>query len=80
MSAPNNIRSIASAALLATVVGLLASACGSQTEVSEDSFAGEVAEKRVYPPTDVPVQKVPDRIYPPSDVPVIEYPSNRLAP
>ena len=76
MSAPNNIRSIASAALLTTVVGLLATACGSQTDVSEDAFdvTGEVAENRIYPPTDVPVLKVPDRIYPPSDVPVIEYP------
>jgi hypothetical protein len=75
MSAPNNIRSIASAALLTTVVGLLATACGSQTG-SQDAFdvTGEVAEERIYPPTDVPVQKVPDRIYPPSDVPVIEYP------
>ena len=71
MSVLNNIRSIASAAVLTTVVGLLITACGSQSDVSEDAFdaRGEVAEKRVYPPTDVPVKKVPDRIYPPAEVP-----------
>ena len=71
MSAINNIRSITSAALLTLVVAVSATACGSQTDVSQDALdvTGQIAEKRIYPPTDVPVQKVPDRIYPPTDVP-----------
>jgi hypothetical protein len=82
MSALVNIRSIASAAVLAAVVGLLTTACGSQTEASQDAFdaRGEVAEPRIYPPTDVPVKTVPDRIYPPQDVPVRRAPDRIYPP
>jgi hypothetical protein len=69
MSAINNLRSAAAAALLVT---LAATACGTASATSEDGIdvTGQVDEPRIYPPTDVPVREVPPRIYPPTDIPV----------
>ena len=76
MSAINNLRSVAAAALLVT---LAATACGTATASPEDvlDVTGQVEEPRIYPPTDVPVREVPPRIYPPTDVPVVDYTPDR---
>ena len=77
MSAINNLRSAAAAALLTT---LAATACGTATAGSDDvpDVTGQVEEPRIYPPTDVPVREVPPRIYPPTDIPVLEVPADNV--
>jgi len=76
MSAINNLRSVAAAALLVT---LAATACGTATANPDDvlDVTGQVDEPRIYPPTDVPVREVPPRVYPPTDVPVVDYTPDR---
>ncbi len=73
MSAINNLRSAAAAALLVT---LAATACGTASASGDGiDVTGQVDEPRIYPPTDVPVREVPPRIYPPTDIPVREVPA-----
>ena len=76
MSAINNLRSVAAAALLT----LAATACGTATASPEDvlDVTGQVDEPRIYPPTDVPVREIPPRIYPPTDIPVREVPADNV--
>jgi hypothetical protein len=71
MSAIDNLRSAAAAALLVT---LAATACGTANASQEDvlDVTGQVEEPRIYPPTNVPVREVPPRIYPPTDVPEVD--------
>ena len=78
-TAINNIRALIATALLTITVGFVATACGSQTKAPKDALdvTGQVQDKRIYPPTDVPVVEVPARIYPPTNVPVQEYPPGR---